>query len=356
MKDATTEHQCFKVRFMNKFVNPWISLYYMWPHIQEINGRKRALGLNPKFEAPAEGWRDSMKLVNNIFGFTPPRPIGPLSEFVGPIIPKQYKPLTSDLEAYLNSHHRIAYVAFGQNVAPTEEDIDLVLKGLLESLEAGHLDGFLWATVKSAGYFPDTITTSSGTTYKLSDMFDHKHPHARMIKWAPQTAVLMHPSTAIFVSHGGLGSWYESMYTGTPMAMLPFFGDQPGNSLIIERNGLGGMIRRDQPVTKAIDLFKTVVESDEIKKNVKRTQAMVQIYSEHGILHGADVVEEVAYTHKDGKLPHRESADRRMSYLKAHNYDLYIAFYTLVLGFVGSASAGIYYLIVSPSKSKLKKS
>ena len=355
MEDVTTEYQGFKKRFINKFVNPWISLYYFLPHIQDLNGRRRALGIEPQVEEFYQGLKDNIKLVNNIYGFTAPKPIGSYSEYVGPIIPKQYKPLTSDLEAYLNSHKRVAYIAFGQTAVLSAKDIGLVLPSVLDSLEAGHFDGFLWATGNSTEYFPDTITSSSGTTYNVSDMFDHKNPHARMIEWSPQTAVLMHPSTALFVSHGGLGSWYESMYTGTPVVMLPFFGDQPGNALIVERSGLGGMIRRDQPVSEVTDLFKNVVENDEIKNNVKRTQALIQIHSEHGIIRGADIVEEVAYTHKDGKLPHREPAGRRMSYLRAHNYDLYMALFTIIIGFVGSVLTGIYYFIVAPRKSKLKK-
>lgn len=55
-----------------------------------------------------------------------------------------------------------------------------------------------------------------------------------------------------------------------------------------------------------------------IKANVKRFQALTQIHSERTIIRAADIVEEVAYTTKDGKLPHRQTASNNMSYIKSH--------------------------------------
>lgn len=357
MDDFTTEHQGFVQRFTNAFILPFDALYNFMPFIKDMSARRKALGIKTKMESPSDTWKNSMKLVNNLFGFTPARPVGPMAEYVGPIIPKQYAPLTEDLEVFLNAHERVAYVAFGQTAVPSDENIKLILTGLLESLEAGSLDGFLWATVHSAGFFPDTITTSSGTTYDVQDMFNHKHPHARMIKWAPQTAVLLHPSTSLFVSHGGLGSWYESMFAKTPMLMFPFFGDQPGNALTIERSGLGGILKKDATIKEVVELFKKVTEDEGglIKDNVRRMSALTQIHSEHGILRGADIVEEVAYTHKNGILPHRQSADRRMSYIKSHNLDLYAALFSILAATFASIVLTIRWTIRSSFFAKNSK-
>jgi hypothetical protein len=341
MDDGTTEFQSFTTRFQNKFITPVTSLRYMLPLFRELGNRKRAVGITTPMEDPGSKWRNSLKMINNLHGFQPARPLGPLVEYVGPILPKHYNPLTEDLENYLNAHQRVAYIAFGQTATPSEKDIKLILTGLLESLERGTLDGFLWATVHAAGRFPDTITTSSNTTYIIQDMFNQVHPHARMIKWAPQTAVLLHPSTSLFVSHGGLGSWYESMYSGTRMIMFPFFGDQPANALTIERSGLGGILKSSFSIEQAVELFKRVTadQDGEIMSNVKRMQSLVQIHSQRGVARGADLVEEVAYTNKNGLLPHRESADRRMSFIKGHNLDLYAALISILI--VGFYSFGV---------------
>ncbi|KAI8643021.1 hypothetical protein BD408DRAFT_431766 [Parasitella parasitica] len=333
MADFTTEFQSFGTRFTNKFVVPLLETKELAPVLNSLAERKRKVGLPAKMEDPTKTWKNSLKLVNSLHGFSPARPLGPLVEYVGPIVPKFYQPLSFELKEYLDAHERIAYIAFGQIATPVEKDITLILAGLLESIEQGKLDGFLWASVHAAGFFPDTIITSSNTTYNVQDMFNPKHPYARVIKWAPQTAVLHHPSTKLFVSHGGLGSWYESMYSGTRMIMFPFFGDQPGNALVIERSKLGGILSADFTVPQAVELFRQVIadEDGEIMSSVKRYQALVQIHSRRGVVKGADLIEEVAYTHRDGFLKHRQSADQRMNYLKSHDLDLYGALLMTVI-------------------------
>ncbi|KAI7889149.1 uncharacterized protein EV154DRAFT_553305 [Mucor mucedo] len=360
--DFSTESQTFLERLKQKFIAPYIGLYHFWPHLQSISARRRALGIDVKLEAPSDTWKDSLKLVNCLFGFIPARPIGPMAEYVGPIIPRHYKPLSGQLAEYMNGHKRMAYVAFGQAAVPSTENIRLVLTSLLESIEVGTFDGFLWSTVYSAGFFPESITTASNTSYNVKDMFDFLNPHARLMQWTPQIAVLLHPSTAIFISHGGLGSWYESMYAAKPMIVFPFFGDQLGNAFSIERDGLGGYMRADATVEEATRLLKKVAADIRIKANVKRTQALVQIHSEHGIIRGADIIEEVAYTHQDGKLPHRFTADRRMSYWKASNMDLYVVVFLLLAaglslsiyaGYkISSALIGIFKIIIKKQKLK----
>ncbi|KAG1086080.1 hypothetical protein G6F42_021134 [Rhizopus arrhizus] len=188
-------------------------------------------------------------------------------------------------------------------------------------------------------------------------MFNQKNPHARVIKWAPQTAVLQHPSTHLFVSHGGLGSWYESMYSGTRMIMFPFFADQPGNALLIERGKLGGILENYFTVPQAVELFHRILadEDGEITKNVNKYQALVQIHSRRGVAKGADLIEEVAYTHENGLLKHRQSADQRMSYLKSHDLDLYGALLVVVALALWVINAIIKYVSLNLKASSTEK-
>ncbi|KAI9359424.1 hypothetical protein BD770DRAFT_363034 [Pilaira anomala] len=341
MDDQTTEHQALYTRLYNKFVSPLIALYQVYPVMTKINERKRALGIDAKFESHNEAWKDSIKLVNIMPGYTPARKIGSMAEHVGPIIPKTYNPLTDELEHYLDAHKSVAYIGFGQNAVPTTDDVKFILTSLMETFERGSIDGFIWSTLNSGSLFPDTVTTSSGATYDVQGMLNHTNPHTRMMSWTPQVAILSHPSTSVFISHGGLGSWYESMYAGKPMMMFPFFGDQPGNSLIIERDGLGYILKRDTPTEEVAELFRKVTDpTGEIKQNVKRIQALTQIHSEHSVIRGADIVEEVVYTQKEGLLPHRVPVSERMSFIKSNNLDLY-AVLVIVLG---SALCSVFFI------------
>lgn len=327
MEDFTTEYQSFGTRFYHKFILYWINVYKYYPHIKDMASRRKAIGITTKLESHSKTWKHSLRLVNNLFGYIPARPIGPLAEYVGPIIPTTYSLLNDDLQQFLESHQRVVYVAFGQLAIPSPKTIELILTGLLENMELGLIDGFIWATVHAAGNFPPTITTLSGITYDIAAMLNNAHEHAHLVKWAPQTAVLLHPSTVVFVSHGGLGSWHESMYAGVPMILVPFFADQPGNALLIERQGLGGILKKDATLEEAVKLFKNITgdKDREIKGNVKRMQALTQIHSKHGTVRGADLVEEVAYTHKNGLLSHRQSPAERMSFIRVNNIDLFAA-------------------------------
>lgn len=356
LSETTTEFQTFSERFYNKFIVPLKAMYKLYPTINEMVTLKRSVGVDAKFEPTEETWKESLKLVNSYFGYTPARPIGSLAELVGPILPKTYNPLTEDLENYMNRHEKVAYIGFGQNAVPTKKDVNFLLSGLMESLELGYIDGFIWSTYNSNNLFPDTVTTSSGFTYNVQEMFNHTNPHARMMSWTPQTAILLHPSTSVFVSHGGLGSWYESMYAGKPMLMYPFFADQPSNSVSIERDGLGYILRRDAPIDQITESFKKVSDPNgEIKENVKRIQALTQIRSENGVLHAADIVEEIAYTHKQGVIPHRTPVSNRMSFIKSHNLDLYAALFFILITVTSLVTFSAWKILKGSSNKNQKK-
>ncbi|CAH0730514.1 unnamed protein product, partial [Brenthis ino] len=55
--------------------------------------------------------------------------------------------------------------------------------------------------------------------------------------WMPQSSILAHPNTKIFITHGGLLSTLESLYFGVPVIAIPVFGDQPSNAKRCERAG-----------------------------------------------------------------------------------------------------------------------
>lgn len=44
--------------------------------------------------------------------------------------------------------------------------------------------------------------------------------------WMPQSEILAHPNTILFVTHAGLLSTQESVWHAVPMLGLPVFGDQ----------------------------------------------------------------------------------------------------------------------------------
>ncbi|WP_078559027.1 glycosyltransferase [Streptomyces sp. PRh5] len=70
-------------------------------------------------------------------------------------------------------------------------------------------------------------------------------PHVHITDRLPQPLLL--ESVDLFLTHGGFNSIRESLRTATPMAVLPQFGDQPGNAQRVEELGLGRRITDPTP-------------------------------------------------------------------------------------------------------------
>lgn len=350
----------FKDRFIAKVVEPLSVVMDIYSSIKNMKQKKAELGWAPTEGIPAfeDDWKDSIKLVNNIFGFEPARPLGPLVELIGPIMSTTYPGLTTSLDTFLNNHKKCAYVAFGQSSEIARGDIELILTALLDSTERGALDGFIWATRNSDDLFPKKITSSSNTVYSVSDMLEGKNEHTHFLSWAPQMAILSHPSTTLFVSHGGLGSLQEAMYAGVRTALYPFYGDQPSNAYMMRTQSLGVQLAYDMDQKTASDLVeKVALDVDGLYQfNVNRFKAMVQIHSKHGVLRGADLVEEVIFgSDHEGMLPHRYEVSRKMSFMKSYNLDILASVLCASTSFVVLISCVIYYVIKFASTKKQKK-
>lgn len=297
-----------------------------------------SLGITPAMK-PDERWTDSIKLVNSAFGFEQGRPVGPLVELIGPILPKVYPGLTSEIQQFLDNHKCAVFGAFGQHAWPTEADGHLIMTALLESLEAGDIDGIVWATRGIKDMFPAYVTTSSNTTYDIQGFYNNDDEKSKVkgpilfLDWAPQVAILNHPSTTMFITHGGAGSLYESMHAGVRVVVFPFFGDQPGASITSEKNGIGLRLDCKKSQEEANKVISRVArdEDGKFQTSVNRFKALVQIRSKNGATRGADIVEEVLFMHVDGgKIPHRYDVRRNISFIKANNLDIYASLLVLV--------------------------
>ncbi|KAG0826119.1 hypothetical protein G6F18_010110 [Rhizopus arrhizus] len=215
--NPTSKNVSFFARLKDKMINPIRFLIKARGFIKESQREKMALGLEPAAN-PGAKIKDAIKLFNNAFGFTPARPIGPLVEMVGPIVPKIHPVLTDDLQQFLDSHQKVVYVAFGQHAVLTTEELGLIMTSMLENMEAGDIDGILWSVRGMDHLFPETLQTRSGRVYHIRDLFDKKEGQDILfLEWAPQVAILHHPSTQLFLTHGGAGSVSESLYKGIPV-------------------------------------------------------------------------------------------------------------------------------------------
>jgi glucuronosyltransferase len=113
-----------------------------------------------------------------------PVPIGNEIINIGATCVTSTDEIKEDLLAFINDEKSkgTIYIAFGSNVqwgyAPTRV-----------------LDAFLYAIEQLKEY--RIIWGYKGPKLNVSD-------HVKIIAWAPQIAILNHPKTKLFVSHGGL--------------------------------------------------------------------------------------------------------------------------------------------------------
>lgn len=261
-------------------------------------------------------------------------------------MPSTYPQMDPDTLHFVDLHKRVAYIAFGHHATPSKGEFTKLLTALVDSVEEGSIDAFLWATVKISD-FPQTITSSKGTNLNLTDILQNpsSYPHFRFVKWAPQFAILSHPSTSLFISHGGANSIYESLYNGKKMLIHPFFADQPNNGKVLRSAGVALVNDRHRlSVADIAQNIRLLVEDKNgtYEKNLARMSALAQLKAADAIPRAVSAVEEVLFTSHKDDIPHLYPASRNMSYIKANNIDLQFLLATVV-GTVIVVLLGIFY-------------
>ncbi|XP_064112827.1 UDP-glycosyltransferase UGT5-like isoform X2 [Macrobrachium nipponense] len=101
-------------------------------------------------------------------------------------------------------------------------------------------------------------------------------PENTMISpWLPQQDILGHPNVKVFISHGGLLSLQETLYHGTPVVVLPLFGDQPSNAAKVIANGWGlSLTFEDLTVDLIISSIEEVINKSKYQENVVKTSRL----------------------------------------------------------------------------------
>ncbi|KAI9266801.1 hypothetical protein BDA99DRAFT_536209 [Phascolomyces articulosus] len=342
------EYKSFKKRFYMKFLSPVNIFWKIGSLLVNLNAKRNV----PLWQLSSATNKDALTIVNNLFGGTErARSMHPLVEMIGPIFNSHYDPLSPDIQEFLDIHQRVVFVALKQHQEDasrtmTTKSQDLMMERifleLLHMQEIGFIDGLIWDIGKSSHHHmllsdaSSSFVTRSGSKFNVTGLWQQHYPHVRLLAQAPQFSILKHPSTITFVSHGESISLFESLYAGKRTVIMPFFKNhQSGNAIHFESRRLGSYLRMYQHQRNSVSIgnkdefepLQRVIQDKDggIQRNVDRYQTLIQIHAKHGIVKGADLVEEAIFTSdKDGYLQHRHDVARKLSFLKANNYDLYI--------------------------------
>ncbi|KAI7895502.1 uncharacterized protein EV154DRAFT_413140 [Mucor mucedo] len=357
--DPSTQHE-----------SPWKRLYRNWirypKFMHELEKKldyvcafQQKFGLRPSVDVSTAKYNDIPKIINNVFGIEIARAHSPLVHLIGPVMRNDYPSFDNTTLDYLNSHHSVAYVAFGQHAVPSNSDVHMIMQTLVILLEKQMIDGIIWARLNK-DQLPELIKTSA-RRYSLRDILDHKDIY--LPRWAPQFAILQHPSTSFFLSHGGVGSLHEALFNRKKLFIYPFFGDQPVNAMTIDRLGVGKYLDTTnlnynyqdyQTLYERLSML-AVDPQKKIQDKLDRYSAFIQGSAIHAVVRGADIMEESLFASDDsGKLSYRRDVGYDIHWMKKNDIDIYAL--VVILCFIALKTGYIVYINMSEAKySKLHK-
>jgi hypothetical protein len=341
---STYEHLSFIDRLKDTFTELKMVIRFM-PLILRQNAIMEELGIEP-YSFTLHRWSKGLVLIYNYFGFEVPRQLPPNVYMIGPYLPRTYPPL-KELADFMDQRQRVVYIGFGGQTILTKERITLILTSMLRAHRAGLLDGVVWGLMRlsSGDFLPESITLEGiqpgdpVEVHHIEDMRTGKHPIIRLLDRAPQRAILEHPSTKLFLSHGGIASIYETIHAGVPILGIPTFGDQPVNVIHMAEQGAGLWLRRGQVTETTLNETLTRLldtEADIFTNNIKRMQRVLRLFDQDHDW-ALNLLEMAAVP---GSMYMHQSADQRMPIWKARRYDVYafifIIFSLIVYTFIRS--------------------
>ncbi|CAG8710268.1 21818_t:CDS:2, partial [Cetraspora pellucida] len=343
---VSMENESFYERFNCAIVKTLKFTWFFSSMVNNINSQRVKLGIEPYWN-PKTRLDNILFLFDTFLGFEIPAATLPLHQEIGPVLSDTYPDLTPALDLFLNTHPRTMYFALGTNVFTSPQNIAILLKSCLELINHNIIDGVIWATVRTN---VTELMSLSDVDFPLSDILNNNYPHILITKFAPQFAILSHENTKVFLSHGGASSSHESIYTATPMLILPIMGDQPGNA---EKLELAGMALRLSKLNLSVDdivlKIKRLLSEEGFKKNAKRLQFVAKVNSKRKY-RAADLIEMVMNAMKyesvedeNGVLRVNNKAllrdwitpNTRMGFIRGNYIDVYGTFIVILLALVG---------------------
>jgi UDP:flavonoid glycosyltransferase YjiC (YdhE family) len=217
--------------------------------------------------------RDRQVLVDGAFGLEYPRPLPANIAMVGAMLPDDVPPLPAELAAWLSEGPSVVYVNLGTlAVAPRSQLEKMVAALTHERFRA------LWILEPDqASQLPAALA-----------------PGLRVLSWGPPPlAVLAHPNVAVFVSHCGINSVYESVRAGTPIVGVPMFADQRDMAVRVADAGIGLWLDKRRFTAEQLQAaVLRVLLDDSFRKALPHVQQA--LLDAGGVRRAADLIERAA--------------------------------------------------------------
>ncbi|XP_033828984.1 UDP-glucuronosyltransferase 2B31-like [Periophthalmus magnuspinnatus] len=192
-------------------------------------------------------------LMRNDFTFEFPRPTMPNVVYMSGFQCKEPKALSLELEAFVQSagEHGVIVMTLGTLVAELPHDISEEVAAAFAQLP----QKVIW---RHKGRRPSTLGNNT-----------------LLVDWLPQTDLLAHPQTRLFVAHGGTNGLQEAIHHGVPLVGLPLMFDQQDNFFRMQMRGVAKVldvstVNRDV----FLEALKEVLHEPSYRENMKRLSAL----------------------------------------------------------------------------------
>ncbi|XP_063840631.1 UDP-glycosyltransferase UGT5-like isoform X5 [Scylla paramamosain] len=197
----------------------------------------------------------SLTLMNTHFTITTPVPLLPSQVEVGAMHCRPGEPLPQDLESWLTGAGSTGVIYFS---------LGSVLRG---EIPPEYLQFFLEAFQR----LPQRVL------WKYEGQLQGASDNVRISSWFPQQDILAHHNVKVFISHGGLLSLQESIFHEKPLLVLPIFGDQPRNGMVVENSNIGRvLVWEELTADRIVDALNDIINNPMYKENVARMSASLR--------------------------------------------------------------------------------
>ncbi|KAH8278401.1 hypothetical protein KR018_002697, partial [Drosophila ironensis] len=200
----------------------------------------------------------SLILINNHFSMGRVRANVPnIIEVGGLHLSEPHELCDGDLQRFLDeAEHGVIYFSLG---------MDVLVKYLPDTVQHVLMDSF--------SQLKQRVVWKSDLEVLLYSM-DNSSIYS--MSKTPQRAILEHPNVRLFITHGGLLSVMESVYSGVPMLGLPLFFDQFGHLHRVEQAGMAKVL---DPNSLTTDLLtSTILELMQNTQYSKKAKEMSQSF------------------------------------------------------------------------------
>merc|ERR1719510_2663052 len=242
------------------------------------------------------------------------RPVMPNSIMAGLMTCKPPQPLPDDLASFVDSaEHGVIFVSFGSVLQASK--MPEHKRKMILNVFAGLKQKVIWKWEVAMPDAPDNVLISS---------------------WLPQTSLLAHRNVVMFVTHGGAGSYQETICHRTPLVGVPINSDQLVNVKEAVKANIGLSVPWTEMTEQKFDLaVNEVLSNPEYQSSVEQLSSLILDQPQHPLDRAVWWLEYLL------RHPHNKE-------MKSHTHNLNWAQYFLidVIAFVVFVVAILIFIII----------